>query len=145
LSGHFILKDGIKIDPSRVEGILKIISPRSKKEVQSFLGKVNFLRRFIPNLTEIIKHITSMLRKGNDIKWNLKARRSFEGIKVALTKGLLLSNPYLTKDFILFSFASEHTIVGILLQKDDQNFENPIDYFSRMLRDSPLSYDIMEK
>jgi hypothetical protein len=45
----------------------------------------------------------------------------------------------------LFSFASEHTIVGVLLQKDEQNFERPIAYYSRTLRDSPLKYDIMEK
>jgi hypothetical protein len=47
--GHIISKEGIKVYPSRVEGILKICIPRSKKEVQSFLGKVNFMRRFIPN------------------------------------------------------------------------------------------------
>jgi hypothetical protein len=113
--------------------------------VQSFLEKIIFLIRFIRNLTEIIKHITYMLRKGNKIKWNLKARKSFEDIKVALTKAPVLSSPYFTKDFILFSFASEHTIVGVLLQKHDQNFENPIAYFRRMLMDSPLRYEIMEK
>jgi hypothetical protein len=53
--GHIISKEGIKVDPTKVEGILKIGIPRSKREVQSFLGKVNFLRRFIPNLVEIIK------------------------------------------------------------------------------------------
>jgi hypothetical protein len=42
LLGHIISKEGIKVDPNRVEGILKIGIPRSKKEVQSFLGKVNF-------------------------------------------------------------------------------------------------------
>jgi hypothetical protein len=40
LLGHIISKDGIKVDPNRVEGILKISIPRSKKEVQSFLEKV---------------------------------------------------------------------------------------------------------
>jgi hypothetical protein len=68
LLGHIISKEGIKIYPSRVEGILKIGTPRRKKEVQSFLGKVNFLRRFIPNLAEIINHITNMLIKGSEIK-----------------------------------------------------------------------------
>jgi hypothetical protein len=143
--GHIISKEGIKIDPSRVEGILKIDTPRSKKEVQSFLGKVNFLRRFIPNLAEIIKHITCMLRKGNEIKWNPEAKKSFEDIKVALTKAPVLASPDFTKYFLLFSFASEHTIVGVLLQKDEQDFEKPIAYFSRTLRDAPLRYDIMEK
>lgn len=49
LLGHIISKDGIKIDPSKVEAIQKIEIPRTKKEIQSFIGKVNFLRRFISN------------------------------------------------------------------------------------------------
>jgi hypothetical protein len=118
LLGHIISKEGIKIDPNMVEGILKINTPQSKKEVQSFLGKVNFMRRFIPNLAEIIKNITSMLRKGNEIKWTHEARKSFEDIKVPLTKYLVLASSYFTKDFVLFSFALEHTITGVLLQKD---------------------------
>jgi hypothetical protein len=89
LLGHIILKEGIKIDPSRVEGILKIKILRTKKEVQSFLGKVNFLRRFIPNLVEIIKHITCMLKKGNEIKWNLETMKSFVKSRMASTRDLV--------------------------------------------------------
>jgi hypothetical protein len=86
-----------------------------------------------------------MLRKGNEIKWNPEAKKSFEDIKVALTKAPVLASPDFTKDFLLFSFASEHTIVGVLLQKDEQDFQKPIAYFSQTLRDAPLKYDIMEK
>jgi hypothetical protein len=118
---HIISKEGINIDPNRVEGILKFITPHSK-EVQSFPRKVDFLRRFIPNLAEIIKNIIDMLKKGNEIKWNPEARRSFEYIKVAPTKAPVLAIPNFTKDFILFSFASEHTSADILLHKDDNNF-----------------------
>jgi hypothetical protein len=125
LLGHIISKEGIKIDPNKVEGILKIDTLRSKKEVQSFLGKVNFLRRFILNLAEIIKHITCMLRKGNEIKWNPEAKKYFEDIKVALTKSPVLASPDFMKYFIMFSFSSEHTIASVLLQKDEQDLKNP--------------------
>ena len=67
---HIISKDGIKIDPSRV-AIHKIDLPSSKKEIQSFLGKVDFLRRFIPSFVEIVKLITNILRKENEIKWTV--------------------------------------------------------------------------
>jgi hypothetical protein len=96
-------------------------------------------------LDEITKYITNMLRKCNEIKWTLESRKSFEDIKVALTKAPVLSNLNFAKYFILFSFALEHTMAGVLLHKDEKNFENPIAYFSRILRDSPLRYDIMEK
>jgi hypothetical protein len=64
---------------------------------------------------------------------------------VALTKAPILASRNFEKDFMLFSFASEHTIASVLLQKDEHNFENPIVYYSRTLRDAPLKYDIMEK
>jgi hypothetical protein len=64
LLGHIISSNGIRIDSSRVESIQTLSLPRSKKEVQSFLGKINFLRRFVSNFTELVKHITIMLKKG---------------------------------------------------------------------------------
>eukprot|EP00253_Pinus_taeda_P016689 PITA_16689 len=77
LLGHIISKDGTKIDPNRVEGILKINPLRNKKVVQSFIGKINFLQRFIPNLAEILKAITDMLKKDTEIKWHNDAKDSF--------------------------------------------------------------------
>ena len=55
LLGHIISKEGIRIDPARIEAILNISPPRNIKELQAFLGKTNFLRRFISNLAEIVK------------------------------------------------------------------------------------------
>ena len=63
LLGHLVSADGIKIDPERVKSILKISLPRSKKDVQSFIGKINFLKWFIPNFAETIKKINSMLKR----------------------------------------------------------------------------------
>ena len=57
---------------------------------------------------------------------------------------MLISLDY-TKEFYLFSFASEDTIVGVLLQKNYQGQEQPIAYMSKILRDSELKYHIVEK
>ena len=64
-----------------LKAILKISFPRSKKDVQSFIGKINFLRGFIPNFPETIKQITSMLKKDQEVKWKIEARNSVEKIK----------------------------------------------------------------
>ena len=69
LLGYIISGEGIKIDPSSVVAIQKIDIPKTKREVQPFLGKFNFFRRFITNFAKIVKFITKMLRKDNDIKW----------------------------------------------------------------------------
>eukprot|EP00253_Pinus_taeda_P019803 PITA_19803 len=145
LLGHIISKDGIRIDPEIIQAILQIPYPRNIKELQAFLGKINFLRRFIPNLAELIRLLSNMLKKDAKVKWSLEAKQDFESIKTALTQTPVLTNPKFDRDFIIFSFAYEHTIVVVLLQKDDQGNEKPISFFSRALRDTPLKFQIMEK
>jgi hypothetical protein len=78
LLGHIVSRDGIKIDPKRVEVIDTINIPRYVKEIQSFLGKINFVRRFIPNFTKIVKLITDILKKNNEVKWTNEAKVSFQ-------------------------------------------------------------------
>ena len=63
LLGHIISEEGIKIDPKRIEAILQITHPGNIKELKYFIGKINFLRRFIPNLAELLRNITNMLKK----------------------------------------------------------------------------------
>ena len=145
LLGHIISKEGIKIDPERVTTIQKIDIPKTKKEIQSSLGQVNFLRRFIPSFAEIVKHIIKMLKKDSEIRWRVEARQSFMDFKQALIETPVLVSPNFYKYFLLFSFASKHIIKGVLLQKNDQNLEQPIDFFSEALRDYALKYNIIEK
>ena len=82
------------IDPDKVKGILRVEEPRSKKEIQSFIGQVNFLRRFIPSFVEIRMDITYMLRKDHEIKWTMGAKKTFKDIKQAISKDFVLIRPY---------------------------------------------------
>ena len=54
----------MKIDPVRVEAIQNLSIPRSKKDIQSFLGKINFVRRFIPNFSELSKKHNFYVEEG---------------------------------------------------------------------------------
>ena len=89
--------------------------------------------------------LNKMLKKYSKVKWTLEAKQAFEGIKSALTQAAVLTSHQFDKDFIIFSFASEHIIFVVLLHKDDEGNEKPISFFSRALRDAPLKYQIMEK
>ena len=53
-----------------------------------------------------------MLKKGVGVKWTVGAKKSFESVKLALTQALVLINPDFSKDFLIFSFASEHTLAA---------------------------------
>ena len=87
--------------------------------------------RFIPNFSELVKHITSMLRKDAEIKWTEKVRSSFEDIKKAIMEAPTLISPDYTKGFYILSFASYDTVEAILLQKYDEGFDNPIAFSAR--------------
>ena len=110
-----------------------------------FLGRINFLRRFIPKYVEIVRHITNMLKKNNEVKWSQESREAFARIKVAFAEAPVLAGPDYTKPFIIFSFASPHTIAGVLLQKNEDGYEQPIAFFSQVLHDAELKYNILEK
>ena len=123
LLGHIINKDGVKIDPERVEAIKKIPLPKNVKALQSLNGHINFNRRFIPNLAEVMKPMQALLKKNAKFVWTTEGRKAFESIK----------SPDYAKDFMIFSFAFEDTIAGVLLQKNIEGFEKPIAFMSRAL------------
>jgi hypothetical protein len=102
---------GSRIDPKRIEAIETINIPRNVKEIQSFLGTINFLRRFIPNFAEIVKLIIGMLKKDSRVNWMTEAKASFVHIKKFISEAPVLASPDYLKDFLIFSFSSEHTIM----------------------------------
>jgi hypothetical protein len=62
-----------------------------------------------------------------------------------VTEALVLISPNYSKYFMIFSFDSLDTVAIVLLQKNDERFEQPISFFSRAFRDAEMKYDIMEK
>ena len=81
------------------------------------------MRRFIPNFAEIVKLITDMLKKNSEVKWTNEDKASFQHIKKVISEAPVLASPDYTKEFLIFSFASEHTITVVLLQENEEGFE----------------------
>lgn len=85
-----------------------------------------------------------MLRKGAKIDWNAKALDVFIAIKREIIEAPILISPYFSKPFLIFSFASCHTVATILLQKNKDGCEQPIAYFSKSLSPTEVKYEINE-
>eukprot|EP00253_Pinus_taeda_P009640 PITA_09640 len=103
LLGHIVAHEGVKIDPKRVKAINHIPLPQNKKELQAPLGRINFLRQFIPNYAEIVKGITDMLKKENEVKCNFVPHDYFTRIKKALVEAPMLVSPDYSMPFYIFS------------------------------------------
>jgi hypothetical protein len=81
--GFVIHEQGIEIDPDRIKSIRNVGPPTCKVEVQKFLGKVNYLRRFISNIAGKIDAFTPILRLKNDAEfaWGAEQQEAFDIIK----------------------------------------------------------------
>ena len=82
--GHIVSKDGLTIDIERKKAILSLPLPKHKKGLQSFLGRINFVRIFIPNLATMVKTLTTMLKKGMVFSCTKEGKKFFEEIKAAI-------------------------------------------------------------
>jgi hypothetical protein len=91
-----------------------------------------------------MKLIIDMLKKNNEMKWTAEAKESFSRIKKVISEAPVLASSDYLKDFLIFSFASEHTL-AVALQKNEEGFKRPIAFFTKIRRDVELRYDIMEK
>ena len=135
-------KDGVKIDLERVVAIDKVPKPKNVKGIQSFFGQVNFLRRFVTNFTKISRPISKMLKNEATIDWNGKPSQAFYDIKTTIKNAPVLRTPDYTKPMHIFSFASFHTIVAVLLQNNGEGYEQPIAFFNKSIQPAELKYEI---
>lgn len=133
LLGHIISKDGIRIDPNRIQDILQVPHPRNIKELQAFLGKINFLRRFIPNLVELIRLLNNMLKKYSKVKWTMESKQSFEDIKKTLTKTLVLTSPKFDRNFIIFPLHLSILLLFSYYKKMTKDVRSPLLFSAKPL------------
>jgi hypothetical protein len=85
--GFIIHEHGIKIDPNKIESINKVQPPQCKNDIQKFLGKLNYLRRFIFNLSGKISAFAPILQLKNEAEftWGVEQQHAFDDIKKYLS------------------------------------------------------------
>ena len=113
----FIIHEkGIEIDPKRIEAMKRVEAPTCKKDLQKFLGKVNYLRRFISYLSGKIDAFTPILRLKNEAEftWGAKQQEAFEKIKQYLSSPPVLKVPRRGVPFRLYA-AAEDRVIGAVL------------------------------
>jgi hypothetical protein len=145
LLGHIVSDSGISIDLERITVILNLPTPTSKKEVQDFMGIINFVRRFVPNFAVMVKPIHNLLKQDRSFSWTDGVENDFLRIKKAISSTPVLAKTDFEKDFIIYTNATEEAISAILLQSDDQNNEKHVAYMSQSLSDDEIKYSYIEK
>jgi hypothetical protein len=121
--GHIVGQEAIQPHPDKVRAVQEATRPTTKKQLHSFLGLVNFYRRFIPNCAHISLPLTDLTRKfaPNKIHWTESQELAFQGLKKALTLSPILKLPDITETFILQTDASDRGIGAVLLQEENKS------------------------
>ena len=151
--GHIVSKNGISVDPGKVERVRSWPEPTNIKELRSFLGLASYHRHFIANFAKIAtplhaltKESRSKRTKGKTVKvnhtfvWGDEERQAFETLKDSLVTAPVLMYPQFDKDFIIEVDASHQGLGACLLQEDEDGTVHPIAYASQGLRGAERQY-----
>ena len=152
--GHVISSEGLKPQAQKVAAIKNVPLPKTIHDLQSFLGLVNYYRKFISDYAEICHPLTQMLAgqkrraKKNDktpVSWTEEAQNAFKVLKLKLAEEIPLAFPNFEKPFLLTTDASNISIGGVLQQEDKEGKIRPITFFSRTLNGPESRYSTIER
>ncbi|GJW78913.1 reverse transcriptase domain-containing protein [Tanacetum coccineum] len=133
--GHVVNRDGIHVDPSKVESVKNWMTPESPTEIRSFLGLAGYYRRFIENFSKIAKPLTLLTQKNKAYVWGDKQDEAFQILKEKLCNAPVLALPDGPDDFVVYCDASKQGFGCVLMQRG-----KVIAYASRQLKKHEKNY-----
>ncbi|CAI7773950.1 unnamed protein product [Closterium sp. NIES-54] len=116
LLGHVISEAGVEIDPKKLDTVKAWHPPTNITELQSFLGFVNYVLRFVPDMEWLTTPLTDLLRKGVAFTWGEKEHAAFSALKTVLCSSpvLRIADPH--HPFEVVTDTSDIAIGAVLLQ-----------------------------
>ena len=126
--GHIISKHGLKPDPEKVGAVKMMKQPQTKKDLQTFLGFITYLSKFLPNMSDASALLRVLLEEKNDWFWEKQQEDSFNKLEEMATNTPILS------------YYNPKQPLTLLLQND-----KPIAYAPRALTPTQQRYAQIEK
>ena len=142
--GFMIGRNSIRIDPDKLRAVHEWKTPTNVKEVQSFLGFVNYNRKFIKHFSQIGAPLHNLTRKDKPYEWTEKCEQAFQKLKQACISEPVLRMFDPKKPIRIETDASDLAIGGCLTQEYDGKW-HPIAYHSRKMSPAEQNYDIHDK
>ncbi|GJV13922.1 putative reverse transcriptase domain-containing protein [Tanacetum coccineum] len=133
--GHVIDRNGVHVDPSKIEAIRNWATPTTPTEVRQFLRLDGYYRRFIEGFSLISKLLTKLTQKDKKYEWGKEKDEAFQLLKPKLCIAPILALPEGTEDFVVYCDASLKGYRAMLMQR-----EKVIAYASRQLKTHEENY-----
>ena len=138
--GHIISAEGLRPDPEKVRAINDMATPTCAQDLSRFLGKANYLSRYVPNYTSVTQLLRPLLRKDVEWTWSTSHDVAYRRIKdlIASAPVLRFFDPAVSA--VIQTDASSGGLGSCLLQNGQ-----PVAYASRALTDAETRYAQIEK
>lgn len=137
--GHKITGDGIYPDDAHTSAIRNMPCPKNVKDLERFLGLVNYVGSFVPNLSQKTHILRVLLKKETEWHWSVDHQRTFDELKRCLTTVPVLQYYNLEKPVVISVDASKNGLGACMMQDN-----LPVCYASRSLTKAEESYAQIE-
>ena len=138
--GHVISKEGLKADPEKVRAVKEMKQPEDVKELMTFLGFIQYLSKFIPNLSDISAPLRKLTQKDSSWKWGKMEEEAFNRLKNLVSEAPVLRY-YDPKLPLTLSVDASKAGLGCVIMQEG----HPIAYGSRALTKTQQNYAQIEK
>ena len=138
--GYYLTRNGIQPQPKKVEAILRLQPPKSRRQLRHFLGMVNYYRDMWRRRSHLIAPLTSMVSKDSKWVWGPEQQKAFDAIKQLISKETLLAFPDFSKTFHVHTDASDYQL-GAVISQDGR----PLAFYSRKLNSAQKRYTTGEQ
>ena len=142
--GHIISASGIKTNQKKTESVKNWPTPKSVKQVRSFLGLCSYYRSFVQNFATIAKPLHRLTESNSDFKWSDSCEAAFQSLKQALVRAPILAYPMSEGEYVLDTDASGVGVGAVLSQVQNQK-EKVISYYSCCLSKAERHYCVTRR
>ena len=142
--GHKLSSEGLQVDPKKCSAITDMPTPTNKTELQRFLGMINYIGKFIPNLSEVTAPLRILLGKDIEFMMEKPQVQAIDNLKRLVTTAPTLNFFDPNRATRLKTDASSAGLGALIEQKDGDEWK-PIGYASRSLNTAEVQYAQIEK
>ena len=115
--GHVVSKDGVIVDPSKIEVVKSWVRPTNVTEVRNFVGLASYYSQFVKGFSSVASQLTNLTKQNVPFVWSDECEESFQNLKTLLTTAPILTLPVEGKDFIVYCDVSYSGLGAVLMQE----------------------------
>ncbi|KAJ8474222.1 hypothetical protein ONZ45_g16023 [Pleurotus djamor] len=143
--GVVVSEGKVEMDPAKIAGVAEWPEPRNQTELQSFLGFVNFYRRFMKDYSHIARPLFD-IQNAKEWTWTGREQTAFEQIKGLITSEPILAAPIESRPWRLEADSSDFATGAVLSQLNPEDDKwHPVAFFSKSLSPAERNYEIHDK